>query len=432
MPLDDRWIELVRRVQLEAPIRPDEIGWRPDEIVLAKGCDARPHEAAYCERVIAAFPDARVTDARDTPHNRVKVSGETAVERIDRGKRMLVLGAMGRPVSRNCDPEAEAGTLCTHYHAVHPTWYCFYNCAFCYLSGSPGVRFSPTVRIFTNLQDILAAMNGVLARSREVVSFYVGKVQDGLALDPVANFSRALIPFVRAHENAHLVFLTKSDCVRGVAGAASPPDPLSLGTTLRERGRTAASPPDPLSLGTTLRERGRTAGGRVAMSWSLNPPEVAEAFEWRAPSFEKRLAAARRCADAGLEVRFIFMPLIPIEGWREAYSAAIARAFEVVTPSRVTLGGICSYPGALSDTRRRLGDSNPISDLATTKHGRRLRYDLRTRCELYRHLIAHVRRIAPEVPVSLCLESAEAWHGAGLDPTDCRCNCIAGSWDLTE
>ena len=109
MPLDDLWIELVRRVQLEAPIRPDEIGWRPEEIVLAKGCDARPHEAAYCERLIAAFPDARVTDARDTPHNRVKVPGETAVERIDRGKRMLVLGAMGRPVSRNCDPEAEAG-----------------------------------------------------------------------------------------------------------------------------------------------------------------------------------------------------------------------------------------------------------------------------------------------------------------------------------
>ena len=53
------------------------------------------------------------------------------------------------------------------------------------------------------------------------------------------------------------------------------------------------------------------------------------------------------------------------------------------------------------------------------------------RAELYRHMISEIRAIAPEVPISLCLETEQVWRMAGLDPTNCRCNCIAGSWDLT-
>jgi len=396
MTLDTRWVELVREVQVRAPIRPGPLSWQPSEIVLTKGCDARPHEAAYCERVIAAFPSARVTDARDTPHNRVRVPGHTALERIDHGKRMLVLGRMGKPVSRNEDPEADAGTLCTHYNAVHPSWFCFYNCAFCYLSGSPGVRFSPTVRLFTNLLDILDAMQTALDRAPGTVSFYVGKIQDGLQLDPIANFTRVLVPFVRAHANAHLVFLTKSAAVDGLIEAFAEVE----------------------------------GPGQVVASWSLNPPEIATDFEWGAPPFEARLDAARRCADAGIEVRFIFMPLVPIDGWREIYAEAIRRAMHVVRPSRVTTGGICSYPSALSDTAGRLGDGNIITRLANTKHGRRMRYPPDLRAEMYRFVTAKVQRSAPGVPVSLCLESAPVWRSAGLDPARCRCNCIAGSCDL--
>jgi len=423
---EERWRELVRQVHTEAPIDAEAIPWRPARIVLTRGCDRRPDEAIYCERLIAAYPEAEVVDRRDIAHNRVSVEGAGQVERLANGKQTLVLGSIRSPVSENWDPEAGAGTLCTHYHAVHPAWFCCYDCAFCYLAGSPGVAMSPTVRLFTNHLDILRAMGAVLSgkegthhaapreqgttiavrratapsdvpsEARNPVSFYVGKVQDGLQLDPIAGFSRVLVPFVLAQERAHLVFLTKSAAVDGVLQSVDP----------------------------------RATAGHVAVSWSINAPELSQRYEWGAPSFEQRLAAARRCAEAGLEVRLIFMPLLPVEGWREVYSAAVAAALGSVRPARITLGAICSYPCAMSHTKARLGDGAVVPALATSRHGRRLRFDLETRTEMYRHLTAEVRRLAPGVPVSLCLESETAWRQSGLDPADCRCNCIAGSCDV--
>lgn len=102
---DGGWAQLAGQVQREAPLRPELLGWQPDEIVLTRGCDLRPHEAEYCERLIAAFPEARVADRRDKAHNRVSVPGAGSVDRIDRGKRILVLGAVRKPVSPSKDPE---------------------------------------------------------------------------------------------------------------------------------------------------------------------------------------------------------------------------------------------------------------------------------------------------------------------------------------
>ncbi len=389
-------IDLCRHVHTREPLRTDLVSWRPERIVLTKGCDARPDEAVYCERMIAAYPEAHVVDRRDIAHNRVPIEGADQAERVAIGKETLVLGRIAGPVSPNHDPETAAGTLCTNYHAVHPAWFCHYDCVFCYLAGSPGVSFSPTVRLFTNLQDILAAMSRTLQRTEGAVSFYVGKVQDGLQLDPIAHYSRVLVPFVEAHARAHLVFLTKSEAVEGVIAAARPAE----------------------------------ARGRVAASWSLNAPPLCEAYEWGAPGFAARVAAARRCAETGLEVRLIFMPLLPVTGWQDLYAEAVREALEQVNPSRVTLGAICSYPCALSHTASLLGAENVMTTLATHKHGRRLRFAPELRVEMYRHMVVQVRRYAPGVPVSLCLESEDVWRRAGLDPADCRCNCIAGSCDL--
>lgn len=393
---DGALVDLCRHVHIREPLRTDLVSWRPERIVLTRGCDARPDEAVYCERLVAAYPEAQVVDRRDIAHNRVPIEGADQAARVAIGKRTLVLGHIAGAVSPNHDPEAAAGTLCTNYNAVHPAWFCHYDCAFCYLAGSPGVSFSPTVRLFTNLQDILAAMSRALQRTDGIVSFYVGKVQDGLQLDPIAHYSRVLVPFVEAHAGAHLVFLTKSEAVEGVIAAARPAE----------------------------------ARGRVAASWSLSPPELSEAYEWGAPSFAARLAAARSCADAGLEVRLIFMPLLPVAGWQDIYAEAVGEALAQVRPSRVTLGAICSYPCALSHTASLLGAGNVMTTLATHKHGRRMRFVPELRVEMYRHMVAQVRRHAPGVPVSLCLESAEVWHRSGLDPEECRCNCIAGNCDL--
>ncbi|MCX5653310.1 MAG: hypothetical protein NTY65_01460, partial [Planctomycetota bacterium] len=63
-----------------------------------------------------------------------------------------------------------------------------YGCHYCYLAGTPGVRFSPTVKVFLNLPEILAEVDRVAAHLAKPTTFYVGKLQDGLALDPLTGY----------------------------------------------------------------------------------------------------------------------------------------------------------------------------------------------------------------------------------------------------
>jgi len=43
----------------------------------------------------------------------------------------------------------------------------------------------------------------------------------------------------------------------------------------------------------------------------------------------------RRCAEAGYPVRAVFMPLIPINGWRVAYGGFVKEPVEAVPLERL-------------------------------------------------------------------------------------------------
>ena len=49
------------------------------------------------------------------------------------------------------------------------------------------------------------------------------------------------------------------------------------------------------------------------------------------------------------------------------------------------------------------------------------------RAEIYRHLIAELRRVSPETPFSICLESPEMWRELGpligISPNEYPCCC---------
>ena len=98
----------------------------------------------------------------------------------------------------------------------------------------------------------------------------------------------------------------------------------------------------------------------------------------------------------------------------------------------ITLGGVCSYPGARSATSRLLPPDDPLLTHMVPGHGRRVRYDLGTRADMYRFIIGRVREVSQDVEIGLCLESKEVWAAAGLDPARATCNCVAGAVDLTR
>ena len=153
----------------------------PARIVLAKGSNTSSARRGFAERICAVYPQAEVVEAFDRPHNRIDL-GETDPLRLhSAGKRTLVLAEHNSAVRYS----AEEGNSCPNYWHFSPYGFCPYGCAYCYLAGAQGVRFSPTVKIFLNLPEILAEVNRIARKIGEPTAFYLGKLQDALALDPL-------------------------------------------------------------------------------------------------------------------------------------------------------------------------------------------------------------------------------------------------------
>jgi spore photoproduct lyase len=377
--------------------------FRPTRIVLAKGSNRTEGGRRLAEGICAAYPDAEVVEEFGTAHNRVDLGESDSLRLHERGKRTLVLGEH-RSAVRYSD---EGGNACPNYWHFSPYGFCPYGCHYCYLAGTPGVWFSPTVKIFLNLDEILGEVDRTARQLGRPTAFYLGKLQDGLALEPLSGYARTMIPFFAEHPYARMVILTKGADVENL---------LAL-----------------------------DHAGRTILAWTVNAPEVAERFEKNTPSVTARLDAMRRCAQAGYPVRAVLMPIIPMDDWRETYGRFLLTLLESVPLSRITLGSICSYPQAQRLMERKLGRENAISKLfgrgqATTplsRFGRgaggeggmksddgRLRFSRPTREEVYRYLIEFIGRQRPDLEIGLCLEDEAMFAAMDLTESMGHCNCV--------
>ena len=361
-------------------------GFCPDTIVLARGSTSTPSRRRLVEQICRAYPNAERVAALDTPHNRISVTGRTTVQQHYAGKRTLVLGEHGSAV-RQSD---ESDNTCPNYRHISPYGFCPYDCKYCYLAGTRGVRFSPTVKIFLNLPEMLSRIDRISAGLGRETSFYIGKLQDGLALDPLTGYSRQMVPFFAAHPFARLIVLTKSADVANLLD---------------------------------LRHRGHTI-----LSWSLNPSEVCDEFEAATPSPAERIGAMERCAAAGYPVRAVVMPIIPVPGWREAYDSFLGNLLERVPLDRITLGGICSYDQARRLMEDKLGPDNAVSRSLADRPQRsadgRRRYPASLRIQMYLYLVDVIQRFRPGLQIGLCLEEAATFETLGMTASIGRCNCV--------
>jgi len=363
--------------------RPIE-GFVPKRIILAAGSRANERYQPLIAAIAALYPEAEQVTAADTPHNRVDLGVAGLMARQCEGKQTLVFAEHQSAVRFSC----EQGNACPNYWHFSPYGYCPYGCTYCYLAGTPGVRFSPTVKVYLNLLPMLARIGAIAARLATPTAFYLGKLQDGLALDPLTGYSRIMIPWFAQQPYARLVVLSKSDDVSNL---------LDL-----------------------------DHGGRTTLSWSLNPPEIGAAFEPRTPPVAARITAMQRCAAVGYPLRAVLMPILPVPEWEDVYLRFLAELLARVPLRRLTLGSICSYPFALRLTEEHLGRDNPISchiARGRTADGR-LRFDRDLRVAFYRRLVQRARALQPEMEISLCLEEPELFAALGSDVVRGRCNCV--------
>jgi spore photoproduct lyase len=266
--------------------------------VLARGSNATVANRNLAAAICAAYPRAEVIEALDTPHNRIALSPSNALELHYEGKRTLVLAEHRSAVRQS----TEEGNSCPNYWHFSPYGFCPYGCTYCYLAGTQGVRFSPTVKIFLNLLEILNEIDCTARRLGKPTAFYLGKLQDGLALDPLTGYSRQIFPFFADHPVARLTLLTKSADVSNLLD---------------------------------LEHRGHST-----LSWTLNPEAVVEAFEPNTPKLEARIRAMEACSGAGYPVRAVVMPIIAVPEWETIYTDFLSYLLERVQLARITLGSI--------------------------------------------------------------------------------------------
>ena len=360
--------------------------FRPQQIVLANGSLNTTERRRLVDGICAAYPTAQVIEQLSVPHNKVLFDGADPLELHYRGHRVLVLGEHKSAVGRS----DEVGNTCPNFWHFSPYGYCPYGCQYCYLSGTQGIRFSPTVKIFVNLDDILAEVDRIARRLGRPEAFYLGKLQDGMALDPLTGYSRTMIRFFAEHPFARLRILSKSADFQNVLD---------------------------------LDHRGKTV-----LCWSLNPPAVRRDYEAVTPSVETRIQAMEQCAAAGYPLRVMLMPIVPIPEWQQHYDEFLEQLLTRVKLDRLTLGGVCSYGPALSLMERKLGPDNLISRSLSVVNNPpgdgRARYPLELRGAIYGHLLRTIRRLQPDLVCSLCMENEALAGSLGLAGNIGRCNCV--------
>lgn len=250
------------------------------------------------------------------------------------------------------------------------------------------MKYSPTVKIFTNIEEILDQIANKASKLSVPTAFYLGKLQDGLALDSLTGYSRLIVPFFAGQKNARFILLTKSANVKNLIG---------------------------------LDHRGHTI-----LSWSLNPPEISDVFESNVTSPNERIEAMRKCSQAGYPVRAVVMPIIPVEGWQKIYAAFLENLVRKVTLDRITLGQICSFPAALQLTEQKMGIDNSISKMlerGKSKDGR-IRFPVKLRIDVYRYLIDIVKSLKPNLQIGLCMEEIDVFKALRMENAVGCCNCV--------
>jgi len=246
-----------------------------------------------------------------------------------------------------------------------------------------------------------------LKKSSTPIIFNSGELADSLSMEHLTGAGREFIPWFEQTKYGYLFMLTKSDNVDEI---------LDL-----------------------------PHNGRTIIAWSMNNEMVSRKFEIGAPSFERRLEAARKVQAVGYPVRIRLDPIVPFDGWRMSYSETIRKIFEKIDPERVTIGTL-RFEKGFYNMRRSIFTTGPelprlmekmqpmfapkIFPGSKTPKSGKYSFSAENRSEIFSYIIDEIRKYSG-CPIALCKESTDVWQKVGLDLSRCRCVCQLNSVDMT-
>ena len=374
--------------------------WKPKEIIINRSIAGDP-VARRIRSMCAEVPIRYVDDsrARTIVNASETLAGtRTLLEKVLAGKQVLhlapatagIVDTFTMPDDRIMCPDFERLKLAGNG--------CFYRCDWCYLKLTYRAAF-PFITVRTQYAKIQDRLMRRLSRSGERLIFNSGELADSLAMEHLTGAAREFVPWFGRTDNGYLFMLTKCDHVDDILD---------------------------------LRHNGHTV-----VAWSMNSAAVSRRFEIGAPPLHRRIRAARKAQKAGYPVRVRVDPIVPIAGWKEAYTETVERILREVSPERMTLGTLrfeenfYRMRDALFTTGRALRDMaegmEPMFPPAAVPHKRRpaggkYSFPASQRVEIFNHVIQEIRKRS-DCTIALCKEDPAVWEAAGLSPSRCDCVC---------
>ena len=312
-------------------------------------------------------------------------NGEIGIEKLKTERTILLLRDRVSPFIEQFQHPIGR---CAKFYKLTAHNNCNYWCEYCYLYLT--FRTQPISTHFTNYEKMYEEIEKFdrLRIPSYLKVLNLGELGDPLAVDYITDFSKGIIPFMpRNASHTRLLFLTKSDCVDEVLGLDH--------------------------------------GGQTIISFSVNTNTVFEQLEHRTPPPDARLAAARNVQRAGYEVRLRIDPIIFYSTWETDYGQLVDKIFQIVRPTRITLGEYRPSNGLANHISSRF-PSSPLLRInrSLVKENGKLRYPKELRIRMFKNIVEAIKRNDPTVEISLCKESPHIWKAAGLKMKRLSCNCV--------
>ncbi|MGY1712298.1 SPL family radical SAM protein [Geodermatophilus sp. SYSU D00758] len=257
--------------------------WTPARVLVTRSAAERPHG----RRVLARLEAAGVSDVELLRGDRLpSLRGDGDRAAFMRAKDTLAL-VVPPPSKRRLQPIPPSADFRLDLAEGCPA-----HCQYCYLAGS--LSGPPVTRVFADLDEVLDGLDGYVgrggvtsgtsARGDEGTTFEASCYTDPLALEHLTGGLARMVEHFGTHDwpgPVQLRATTKFDDVTGLLGLPH--------------------------------------GGRTRLRFSVNAAPVARRFEGATAPVPARLAAMAAVAAAGYPVGLTVAPIMPVEGWREAY-----------------------------------------------------------------------------------------------------------------
>lgn len=265
--------------------------------------------------------------------------------------------------------------ICCAAHVLHTVSNCPFHCSYCFLQNYL------TDTALTVITDIPAVMEEVkqLTRTEPTRLFRIGtwELGDSLALEPLTNQAKELLPFFKDIPNAILDLRTKSDAIDSL---------LRL-----------------------------DHGGKTILSWTLNTEYIIKTEEIGTASLSQRLAAITKATHAGYPVSIHFDPMIHYKNWEPDYKKLVGQLFQAISPKSIAWISVGSLRFNL-EMKKKIEKNYPKSRITAeemiTGNDNKMRYPKPTRLKMYRTLVTEIKKQTQKEPVflHLCMERRDVWE----------------------